>query len=182
MKASVFPSLIEVFEVLAGYTLPVDGNALLKPFAPAPQTSGTLNSLVVAAVTPTAASFSLVHETAGGQPPVADDCTLNSWWTQHDGLGTLRYLRVFARRKPGTAGAIVAQTISVYKTSAGGTLLGTITVGAAAAGAEPVSDIFEKEFRNIGITPIGTGANPLFFTCTAADTDLEVVVLALGEN
>lgn len=182
MKASIFPSLVELHELVLGYDVPSDGGPFVKRFTHAPETSGNWNGLVAAALTPLATAFWLSHETAGGQPPAVDECTLNSWCTQHVGISTLRFLRVFARRKLGSAGVIAAQTINIYKTSAGGTLLGTISVAGAAAGANPVSDVFEKRWEAIGVTPILTAVNPLYFSCTAADADLEVCVLAIGEG
>lgn len=180
MNASIHTH-IQLGNLTSG-NIPIDLVNFEERFAPKPFT-GPFNTLFFAAFTPTAATCSIYLSEEGVMG--GTNMTLDAWLTQGTELGTLRYLRIYARRKSGTTGTVASQSFTFYRGTAVGTLIGSIRVGAAAAGEEVVSDVFPKEYREtVGNLPdILTEAQPLFFSTTAgaADPDLEIVVLALGQ-
>lgn len=94
-----------------------------------------------------------------------------------------RYLRVWARRKPGATGAIAAQKICV-KCWDGSTLteIGRIYVSAVAAGTEePICDPLDI-IRSNTVDPLINflAAHPLNLVYDAVDSDLEVCIEAYG--
>jgi hypothetical protein len=91
-------------------------------------------------------------------------------------ISSLRALLVFARRRPGTSGSIAAQTVTIRADDAAGTILGTIEIPAAAAGADIVSDLFYKEWN---VTAATISAIHLVHT---ADTDVEFMVAMAGHD
>lgn len=91
------------------------------------------------------------------------------------------HVRLWARRKPGTTGAIVAQTITLKGGSSGANTLGSIRVAAAAAGADPVCDFLDLPCVASGNTNhTFDSTDKVTITVTAADTDLEIVYEAYG--
>lgn len=96
-----------------------------------------------------------------------------------ESLETLRFLRVWARRKPGATGTIAAQLI-IVKSKASPVEIGRLRVGAAATG-EPASDV-------VCLTAIAdhanwalNGSDTLSFVFESADADLEVCVECYGK-
>lgn len=91
------------------------------------------------------------------------------------------HVRAWARRKPGTTGAIVAQTV-ILKNQAASVELARFEVLAAAAGEEPVSGWIDKPFP-AGDTRWTLGnTETLAFAVTAVDTDLEIVLEIYGQE
>ncbi len=91
----------------------------------------------------------------------------------------LRHLRVWARRKPDTSGAIAVQVIKFGKGD-GTTLgdeIGRISVLAEAAGTtDPVSDVFDQTFV-AGHVNFALGTSDGFqIDLSSIDTDLEIVI------
>lgn len=91
----------------------------------------------------------------------------------------LRHLRVWARRKPGTSGAIAAQIIRFGQGDSGSLdyEMGRISVIAEAAGTtDPVTDVFDQGFAN-GHALFALGSTDGFCCAlTEVDPDLEIVV------
>lgn len=96
-------------------------------------------------------------------------------------IGALRHLRVWARRKAGSTGTIAAQTIIFGGTDGPAMVeMGRIKVAAAAAGADPVSDVFDQSFH-AGHANFSNGLVGVFMlNLTAADPDLEIVLEIYG--
>lgn len=94
------------------------------------------------------------------------------------GYADVRHIRVWARRKPGTTGALAAQIIQFGKGD-GVTLeaeIGRINVLAAAAGEDPVADFFDLPCVG-GHANFAIGTSDGFqIDLTAVDTDLEIVM------
>lgn len=90
----------------------------------------------------------------------------------------LRYLCVWARRKPGSTGTILAQTIQFGGSSVGNAVqeMGRIDVAAAAAGAEPVSDVFCQQYMSGHSLFTCSSTQEFYIVFSAgADPDLELV-------
>lgn len=93
-----------------------------------------------------------------------------------------RHLRVWARRKPGTSGAITAQKILV-KCWNGSALaeVARLYVGADSGAGEPATDIVDIQRRNTADSLINfLSAHPLNLVFDSADSDLEVVIQGAG--
>ena len=88
------------------------------------------------------------------------------------------YFRASARRKPGTTGAIVAQTVVFTVNSVE---VGRFNVEAAAAGADPVCGAFELT-NTVADTRFDITTNNLVCGVTAADTDIEIFFLLFGNQ
>lgn len=95
-------------------------------------------------------------------------------------LAAAKFMVLGARRKPGTTGTISAQTITFAINSV---TLATIKVAAAAASADPgvgynilaIPD--EASDTRFDIT-----TNNIVIGCTAADSDLEIFFLIIGDD
>lgn len=88
------------------------------------------------------------------------------------------HIRTYARRKPGTSGAIVAQTV-IIKDGADSVELGRFQVAAAAAGADPVSGWLDLPIFTDSRWTLGDGES-LTVKVTAVDTDFEIVFEGIG--
>ena len=88
------------------------------------------------------------------------------------------HFRAYARRKPGTSGAIVAQTV-IIKDGAGSVELARFQVAAAAAGADPVSTWVDIPSIGDSRWTLGDG-EALTVTITAVDTDFQIIIEAIG--
>lgn len=95
-------------------------------------------------------------------------------------LTAAKFFVLGARRKPGTTGAIAAQTIAFVINSV---TLATIKVSAAAAGADPAvgcailctpDDAADSRFS--------VASQDITVNVTAADTDLEIFFLMIGPD
>lgn len=85
-----------------------------------------------------------------------------------------------ARRKPGTTGAIAAQTIAFVINSV---TLATIKVAAAAAGADPeVGYAILCTPDSAADTRFSIASQDITINVTAADTDLEIFFLMIGTD
>lgn len=93
-------------------------------------------------------------------------------------LGEGLWFRASARRKPGTTGAIVAQTVVWTVNSVE---VGRFNVEAAAAGADPVCGFCEI-VNTAGDSRFDITTNNLVCGVTAADTDLEIFFLLFGNQ
>ncbi len=96
----------------------------------------------------------------------------------------LRYLCVWARRKPGSTGAIAAQTIQFGGSSVGNSIqeMGRIHVAAAAAGEEPVSDVFCQQYLSGHSLFTCSDTQEFYIIFSAgADTDIELVIELMAE-
>lgn len=89
----------------------------------------------------------------------------------------LRHLRVWARRKPGTSNTIAAQVVRFGGTSSGSLVeMGRISIATAAAGEDPVSDVFDQAYLNGHANFTATDDNPFFIVTGSTDPDVEIVV------
>lgn len=95
----------------------------------------------------------------------------------------LKHLRVFARRKPGTTGAMVAQTV-VFGGSSSGAMaeIGRLDVLANSGTGEPDSGFFDQAFVAGHTRFTANSTNPFRITVTAVDTDLELVVVMFAQQ
>ncbi len=93
-------------------------------------------------------------------------------------LGEGLYFRASARRKPGTTGAIVAQTVVWTVNSVE---VGRFNVEAAAAGADPICGFCEI-VNTSSDTRFDVTTNNLVCAVTEADTDLEIFFLLIGKQ
>lgn len=95
-------------------------------------------------------------------------------------MASAKYFVLGARRKPGTTGAIVAQTITFVINSV---TLATIKVASAAASADPVAGyVILTAPDEAPDTRFDITANDIVIGCTAADTDLEIFFLIIGDD
>lgn len=95
----------------------------------------------------------------------------------------LKHLRVFARRKPGTSGAMVAQSVIFGGTAAGSMAeIGRISVLANSGTGEPDSDFYDQSFVNGHSRFTADETTPFRITITAVDTDLELVVAIFAQQ
>lgn len=86
------------------------------------------------------------------------------------------YFRAFARRKPGTTGAIVAQEITFTINSV---QVGKFTVAAADASTDPISGSIELVQPTLD-TRFNLTSYNLVIGATASDADLEIVFEIVG--
>ncbi len=89
------------------------------------------------------------------------------------------YFRASARRKPGTTGAIVAQTVIFTVNSVE---VGRFYVQAAAAGADPVCGWIDYSTGGVADARFDITTNNLVCGVTAADSDLEIFFKLLGNS
>ena len=91
------------------------------------------------------------------------------------------FLFARARRKPGTTGAIAAQTIRIYIDDTPDKEFGLFNVEAAAEGADPVSGFVSCFYvANVGDSRMNLGATSLKVDVSAADSDLEIEITIAG--
>lgn len=90
------------------------------------------------------------------------------------------HARFFARRKAGTTGAIVAQTV-IIKDEGDTVELGRFQVAAAAAGADPVTGWLSLPIITDSRWTMADGEG-LVIKVTAVDTDLEIVAAIIGSE
>lgn len=127
-----------------------DGGAgiIIETGAPAVIHHDPADKHLVLAWTPTATDVTIVAD--GAVTVVGGTVRIQACnYTEEMPAAKLRHLRVFARRKPGSTGAIAAQVIT-FGGSDGETIneMGRIQVLAAAAGEDPVCDFFDQSFVN----------------------------------
>lgn len=88
------------------------------------------------------------------------------------------FLFAKARRKPGSTGAIVAQTVTISLNSV---TVGVFNVAAATAGSDPVSGFVSSFFPGVaGDTRFDLQTYNLTVGVTAADSDLEIEITLIG--
>lgn len=156
-------------------------SGLLDGLLPPVKDDPAINSLVAVACTPKSTEFVVNPQADFFSNPQLDDVAdadLNQAFGQGDGLGDIRALLAYARRKSGTTNTIAAQTVTIRKNDGAGTVLGVFTVATAAASAAPASGLVNQEW----ISGAVSGVTALHVTVTAADPDVEIVLIALGEN
>lgn len=151
---------------------------------PLPLSSTALTGHLLCAYSPTGTTAS-INFTSG----VADNVSISGGTARvKSAVGTgldntaAFIVGLFARRKPGSTGAITAQTLTLKGGSGAANTLGKVYVAAAAAGAEPVSDfLYLPRFAQPGDSlHTWSATDPVVITNTAADTDLEIVYGAIG--
>lgn len=180
MTAAFLRNLFQLHDLQQGAgKLPA---GILNDFLPGVQDGGTaVNSLTMAVCTPKDTTFVINAPADAFSNPTVDDVAdadLNYTFGQGDGIGNIRGLLAFVRRKPGTTGAIIAQSVTIRKNDGSGTVLGGFTSAAAVASADPSSGLVWQEWPTATVT----GITALHVTCTGADTDVEIVLIAFGEN
>ena len=95
-------------------------------------------------------------------------------------LNTYNLIAATARRKPGTTGAIVAQTIKVYKDSAPDEIIGVFTTKAAGLGEDPVCGFFVSyHSKAAGDSRCNLQTSGVTISCTV-DPSLEIVLWIVG--
>lgn len=96
-------------------------------------------------------------------------------------FAVIRHLRIWMRRKPGTTAAMVSQEIT-FGGSDGTTMyeMGRLFMSAAAAGAEPVSDVYDQSFHAGNDYFTIEAGTPFMIGGITEDAPLEIVVELYG--
>lgn len=144
---------------------------------PAPVICEDITACFSVAFTPSGTTVTVYHA-AGGMVFTGAAARINAAYGA--AMASIRHLRAWARRKPGTTGAITAQKVilqgwngSAYEE------LARLNVAAATSG-EPASDIVEIT-KIAGDARFYFGsAHPFKFLPDSVDTDLEIVCEAEG--
>ena len=149
-------------EFQSGFSVAADGAVFAAAFTPS-STTCTIASSDADAVSitgGTAREFTCIPNAAGN-------------------IRSAYLFRASARRKPGTTGAIVVQTVIV---SVNAVEIGRFPVLAANAGEDPIVGYTEFFFPTaLGDTRVNLQTYPLSFAITAVDTDLEIFFEIVGD-
>lgn len=138
---------------------------------------------LVCAFTPTGASVTLAFDGTDALAITGGTARVTSVVGQGLDAALPFHVRLWARRKPGTTGAIIAQTITLKGGASAANTLGKIFVEAAAAGAHPVCDFLDIPRYAAGDSQhTWDSTDTVVITCTGADTDLEIVYEAYGSD
>lgn len=153
--------------------------------APAPLSFTDVNAYLFTSFTPSGTTVTLAFSTSDAPMPSRVEvtgATTRVNFCEGTALNTIRAFVAYARRKPGTTGAIAAQTVkfqgwngSAYEEVA------RLNVLAAAAGADPVSDFLYLPKAAGDSRFYFAAAHPFKVLVDAADTALEIVVEAYGK-
>lgn len=149
-------------EFAQGIPISADGAVFCVAFTPTATTCNVQfdNSDVVAITGGTAREFTSISNPAGD-------------------IEGVNLFRASARRKPGTTGAIVAQTVVI---TVNAVEVGRFNVNAADAGADPVCGYVEIfNTTATGDTRFNLNTYAISFGITAADSDLEIFFEAVGD-
>ena len=184
MTVTIDPPRFLFKDLQQGLALPVAPSALDYFRPPASLASNNNhNTFFAVGITPKAATSTVIVPADALTYASVDDAAdtdLNAVFpSQGDGFGDLRRLMVYARRKPGTTGAIAAQTVTVRKTDGSGTVLATFSYPAAAASTELECSGVDQTWKASVIT---APASFHFTFSVGADPDVELVALFWGEN
>lgn len=149
--------------------------------SPAPVHLPVVNAVLAAAFTPTATTGTLSNN---------DELFIGTGLTYRsakvvsgNGIDTSKpfHVRAFARRKPGTTGAIVANLVQL-KCGSPLVELGRFNVLAAAAGEDPVSGFIDLPMVAGDTRWELADEEEVAFAITTVDTDLEICFAAYGES
>lgn len=155
--------------------------------APATLNFTDCNAWLAVAFTPSGTTVTLYHP-GGVGILVAGSVTFTNATARINGAGgagltKTKFLRCWARRKPGSTGAITAQKV-ILKSWDGAALteIGRLFVGAVGAGtSEPVSDIVDIPRNTEDPLITFPSAHPFTVVFESADTNLELVMEAHGK-
>lgn len=145
---------------------------------PSPLEWDDLTAHLILALTPSATTVAISYAEPSATVTNASVRVVNC---QGAAFLTVRYFRAWARRKPGSSGAITAQVIK-FKGWNGAAMeeVGRINVAAETGGLEPDSDFLEMS-KIAGDTRFYfEAAHPFEIVFASSDADLEVVIEAYG--
>ena len=167
--------------VLASVLYLADGYTTVSRGAgdPAPVEFDDLTAHLILAFTPNATTVTIAYD--AGAAILTNVGSLRVENCQGAEFVTIRHFRAWARRKPGTSGAITAQVIA-FKGWNGSALeeVARINIKAETAGADPECDFVELT-KVAGDSRFYFQADhPFNVVFATADTDLEVVIEAYG--
>jgi len=108
----------------------------------------------------------------------ASGCTLRLSQNVKPNMGAAVLFAATAQRKPGTTGAIAAQSI-VF--SVNSVEIGRFSVPLTPAGLDPTCG-YVVFYNSTGDTRVNLDAHPLAIASTATDSDMEIVVWIVGNQ
>lgn len=127
-----------------------------------------------AAFTPSSTSVTI--NPTGENAITFTNATASEYLCTNDPIAAAHFFAATARRKPGTTGAIAAQTVVITVNSVE---IGRFNVESAAASANPRVG-FTSFFNVAGDSRMTTDGQNIAVAVTAADTDLEIILFAAG--
>jgi len=150
-------------------------DAYTPPFNPE-EFSATLDAVLCVAFTPTSGSITIDPD---GGATITGGTVREYLSIRGESIAGAHYFRAFARRKPGTTGAIVAQVVT-FTISA--VEVGRFSYAAAAASTDPISGSIEMTMAAIDGRFDVTSDNIEITMDVGADPDIEVFFEIAGAS